>query len=155
MERLTYSLTISGLTAEQFSHVTALLKTTETPEKSDTIDMTSLKKVNPEKTVSEEEDADFGKKPLKAKDLEDDEAEEAEETEESNEEADEEPAITFADVRAALNKYGEKYPDQARAILLGFNIKNPKELSAQGNQKYFEPIYRKVMAKLKLLKKKR
>lgn len=122
-------------------------------EETDEVDMASLKKKatrkKPAPTVDDEEDEDFGTKPLKAKDLEEDEDTDTDESDE-----DEEPTITFAEVRALLNKYGEKYPDQARAILAGFNIKSPKELSATQNEKYWGPIFRKVMAKMKAAKKK-
>jgi hypothetical protein len=143
------------------------------------------KKKQPLKTVDADEDEDFGSEAMDEDDLdeeedeetessgksrtlragkkqskklvEDSEADDSETGEESSEESDEddEPAISFQDVRAALNKYGEKHPDQARAILSTFNIKSPKELSAKHNEKYWEPVYRKVMAKIKAAKKRK
>jgi hypothetical protein len=98
-----------------------------------------------------------GKKQSKKVDTEQTEETDDEEDEEGSEGDDEadEPSVSFQDVRAALNKYGEKHPDQARAILSTFNIKSPKELSAKHNEKYWEPVYRKVMAKIKAAKKRK
>lgn len=119
------------------------------------------KKDEPEDTVDEEEDEDFGKKTMKKKDLEEDEDEleasdDAEDEEEETDEDDSEegPTVDFKTLRAAVNKYGEKAPDQMRAILAGFKIKSPKELSAVKNEKHWDGVYRKVMAKLKTSKKK-
>lgn len=144
----TLSITLTGVTPAQVQAITKIMQE-ETPA-------TRTRKSKPETTVSEEEDEDFGKKPLRAKDLDEDTDEDESDESESNdgdEDEDEEPAVTFAEVRAALNKYGEKHPDQARAILSGFNIKGPKELSAKHNQKYWAPVYAKVMAKIKAAKK--
>lgn len=158
-------------------------------ENDDHIDVASLKegKKKPSKTVSDDEDEDFGTKSLREEDLEeeaeDDEEDEgvgksrtvrgkkaksrasdqedaADEPEEDNEDdegdsEDDEPSVTFQEVRAALNKYGEKHPDQAQAILLSFGIKSPKELSAVKNEEHWEGIYRKVMAKIKSSKKRK
>lgn len=140
----TLNVTLTGVTPTQFEALTKLLSG-ETPSK---------KKTTPQKTVSDDEDEDFGTKPLKAKNLEEDyESEESDEDSEEDETEDEESSITFKDVRAAVNKYGEKHPDQMRAILLGFNMKSPKELSAKHNERHWEPLYRKVMAKIKAAKK--
>lgn len=120
-------------------------------EETDEVDMTALKKKStrkkPAPTVDDEEDEDFGTEALEKEDLDESDEEDLDE--------DEEPSVTFKEVRAALNKYGEKYPDQARAILAGFNIKSPKELSSTSNQKYWSPVYKKVMSKLKSIKKNR
>jgi ATP-binding cassette subfamily F protein 2 len=163
-------------------------------ESADHIDVASLKgdkkRKKPSKTVSDDEDEDFGTKALKEEDLEEeaeddeedegtrkpkslrgkksnartsddedadeaDESEEDDESDESDSEDDEESSVTFQEVRAALNKYGEKHPDQAQAILLTFGIKSPKELSAVKNEKHWEGIYRKVMAKIKAGKKRK
>jgi TATA-binding protein-associated factor Taf7 len=95
-------------------------------------------------------------KKVDADETEEDNDEDSEEESEGDDEADEtEPSVSFQEVRAALNKYGEKHPDQARAILSTFNIKSPKELAAKQNEKYWEPVYRKVMAKIKAAKKRK
>lgn len=138
----------------------------------------------PQKTVSPDEDEDFGTKPLRAKDLEDEEEDEApkkkkakravvdDESEEDDADVeedqdeedaedddsdgdDDEPGISFKDVRAAVNKLGEKKPETVRSILKGFGIDTPKELSATRNAKHYEGVYRKVMAAIKAGKKKK
>lgn len=143
------NLTLEGITPEQCAAVLKLIKDSDS------------KKSKPPKTVSDDEDEDFGKKPLKAKDLEDDEDdvdtatdEDSDDEEDADEDADDNPQVTFKELRAAVNKYGEKKPDQMRAILLGFNMKSPKELSAKGAERYWDAVYAKVNAKLKALKKK-
>jgi hypothetical protein len=157
----------------------------ESGEETDAIDVSTLGKKGkkkPLKTVDADEDEDFGSSELSEDDLDDEEEDEAPakktkskkstkdtdadesedededtDSDESEDESDEddEPSVSFQDVRAALNKYGEKHPDQARAILSTFNIKSPKELAAKHNEKYWEPVYRKVMAKIKAAKKKK
>jgi len=136
------SVTLSGITSAQLAAIENLLSEEANPPK-------KTKKAQPEPTVSEDEDEDFGKKAMTEEDLDEDESDD----EDEEEEEDDEPSVSFSDVRAALNKYGEKHPDQARAILSGFNIKNTKELAAKQNEKYWEPVYRKVMAKIKATKK--
>ena len=134
----------------------------ESDEERDDIDMSALKekKGRPAKTVSDDEDEDFGKKKMSKKDLEeeDDDVEaaaddEGEEDNGNDDDTKDEPGVTFQELRAAINKYGEKKPADMRAILLSFNLKSPKELSSKGAEKYYDVIYRKVMSKLKALKK--
>lgn len=162
----TITVQLTGLTPTQYAGLYQMLhtETAATPTKAK-----RAKKSAPEPTVDEDEDEDFGKKTLKKKDLsEDDEDEEeleasddeeADDEESDNEESDEdaedtdEPSITFEELKAAVNKLGEKRPDEMRVILSSFNIKTPKELSSVKNEKYWEPIYRKVMVKLKATKK--
>jgi hypothetical protein len=126
----------------------------------------------PENTVSEEEDENFGKKPLtkkqlKAKAAQEEEAEEeseeeseeaeeesdAEEEEESEEEAEdeEEASLSFEEVKATIGRLGAKHPTKAEAILKSFNLANLKELKAA--PKKWEPVYKKVKARLAALKK--
>jgi hypothetical protein len=137
----------------------------ETEEKT-----TRSRKSKPEATVDEEEDEDFGKKTLKKKDLDEDEdeADDADEEEEELEasdddedEAEEEdtdedagPEVDLKQLKAAVNKLGEKQPDVMRAILMGFKIKSPKDLQLTKNEKHWDGVYRKVMAKIKASKKK-
>lgn len=143
------SVTLHGITAEQFTAIQALLNgktATDTDEDTDAVDMTELKKkaakkTKPAKTVSEDEDEDFGEKEMMGEDLDEDADEDADEDE------DEEEGLTFEEVKAAINKYGNKHPDQMKAILLGFNFKSTKELKE--HKAKWEPVYRKVMAKLK------
>ncbi len=119
------------------------------------------RKAKPENTVSDDEDENFGKKKLTKKDLEEDEEIEEEEDEEgkeshdeeeTEEEDDEEGAISFATVRAALNKYGDKKPLACDALLKSFGVNNKKDLSAASPKK-LEKIYRKVIAVTKALKR--
>jgi hypothetical protein len=150
------------------------------------------KRTAPAKTVSDDEDEDFGKKAMseddldeetaeddaedegatksrtlrnkkrKASAMDEEDAEEDSDTETDSEDdetdtdsdEDESPKVTFQELKAAMNKYGEKHPDQMRAILSGFNIKGPKELAARTNEKYWDPVFRKVMSKLSAMKKK-
>lgn len=135
------SVILNNVSPEQFEAINKLLAvdTEETAAKA--------KRAKPTNTVSEEEDEDFGTSAMDEDDLT--------ETEEDAVEEEEEPAgVTFAELKAAINKYGEKHPDQMRAILAGFNIKSPKELASTKNEKYWQPVYEKVMAKLKAVKKK-
>jgi hypothetical protein len=115
------------------------------------------KRGRPAKTVSDDEEEDFGKKPLSKKDLSaDDEEEESEEeeTEESSDDEEEESdELTFGDITDAINEYGEKHVDEMKAILLSHNIKSTKELKL--HPKKWEPVYRKVMTKLAGLKSKK
>src|ERR1700679_2594041 len=113
---------------------------------------TKRTRTKPEPTVSEDEDDDFGTESLSEDDVNEDE----EETETDEAEEDEDGSVSFAEVRAVLNKYGEKNAEGARAILVSFGIKSPKDLS--NNKKYgkhYAAIYQKVMAKLKAAKKSR
>lgn len=96
----------------------------------------------PAKTVSPDEDEDFGTSEISAKDL----REEAEEEEETDEDEDSEE-LDWATLKAAVNEYGEKNVDGMKAILASFNLKSTKELKNSENK--WEPVYRKVMAKLK------
>lgn len=124
----------------------------------------------PANTVSEEEDENFGKKPLTKKQLKAKEAEE-EESEEDSEEAEEESedesededgdeddseeeeaeGLSFEEVKATIGELGAKYPAKAEAVLKSFGLANLKELKAA--PKKWEAIYKKVKAKLAALKK--
>lgn len=104
------------------------------------------KKAKPEATVSEEEEEEFGTKGA----LDEEELEEEEESEEEESE-EEESGLDWDELKAAINKYGEKKPEDMKAILLGFNMKSTKELEKHKNK--WEPVYRKVMVKLKAMKK--
>lgn len=118
--------------------------------------VTKGKAGKPKASVSPDEEEDFGTKAVDEEELEEesedsDDAEEDEDAEESDEEEDD--ALTFDEVKAALNKYGNKNPDGAKAILLGFNIKTTAEL--QKHKTKWEPVYRKLMARIKAAKKKK
>lgn len=171
------TVTIPNPTSAQMIAIAELLEAAEQNETAQTAVTTKkTKRSKPLKTVSDDEDETFGTKAMSEDDLEDidtdedeapakktkskkavatddDETDEDAETDTDSDEDDEEPSVTFQEVKAAINKYGEKHPDQMRAILLAFNIKGPKELAARHNEKYWEPVYRKVMAKLKAAKK--
>jgi len=158
------SVTIPNPTAAQLAIINSLLD-------SDTATLAKrTRKSAPEKTVSDDEDEDTGtgketlkslKKSLKTlKDEAEDESEEsdddAEEDEESDEGEDEDDVdtgdtITFAEVKAAIDRYGDRKPKDMAAVLAGFNVKSTRELKE--TPKKWEPVYRKVMAKIKLLKK--
>lgn len=133
---LTTSTTVSvtNITPAQYEAITKLLQSTK--GKTDA----------PQDTVSEEEEETFGKKPLSKKDLKNS-SEEEEQEEEENEDDEDDEGLDFDTLKAAINKYGEKKPEQMRTILHSFNLKNTKELQ-QHSQKW-EPVYRAVMAKLK------
>jgi hypothetical protein len=102
------------------------------------------KNARPPKTVSHEEDEEFGTEGA----LDEEDLEVSSDDTESEDTEDE--SVSWEDVTEALNTYGGKHPDEAKAILLGFNIKSTKELKAHKNK--WEPVYRKVMAKLKKAK---
>ena|SRR5271166_4070175 len=108
----------------------------------------------PEKTVSDDEDEEFGiQGAVDEEDLEDssDESDDTDTESEDEDDEEEQAACSWEDVTDVLNTYGSKHPDEAKAILLGFNIKSTKELKAHKNK--WEPVYRKVKSKLKGLKK--
>ena len=151
------TVTIPNPTTAQMNTIAGLLASMG--EAAETAPKKRASRAKPAKTVSDEEDEDFGKKAMTSKDVEDeDNADDEEESETESEEEDdedgeeEEPGVTFDEVKAAMNKYGEKFPDQMRAILLAHNLKSPKEL--KNHPKYWEPVYRKTMAKIKTMKKK-
>lgn len=106
----------------------------------------AAKKSKPAKTVSEDEEEEFGTKGA----VDEDELED-EDAEESDDDAEDEDALPWETVKEAINKYGNKKPDEMKAILLSFNFKSTKEL--QQHKVKWEPVYRKVMAKLKATKK--
>lgn len=109
----------------------------------------AAKKSKPAKTVSEDEEEEFGTKGAVDEDELEDEDEDAEESDDDAEE--DEDALPWETVKEAINKYGNKKPDEMKAILLSFNFKSTKEL--QQHKVKWEPVYRKVMAKLKATKK--
>lgn len=86
-----------------------------------------------------------------AADTDEEESDEEEESEEDDEEESDDEQLTFDDVTKALNKYGNKNPKGAKALLLSFGIKSTKEL--EKSEKKWEPVYRKLMAKIKAAKK--
>lgn len=106
----------------------------------------STKTTNPAKTVSPDEDEDFATEALDEEDLD------VTDDEDTDDETDEDEGLDFATVKAAINKYGEKKPNDMKTILSGFNLKSTKELQAKKTK--WEPVYRKVMVKLKALKNK-
>lgn len=119
--------------------------TEETPVKT--------KKTKPLKTAAEDTESEMDEDDLSSDDAPEDElSEEDEMQKDADDEDDDTDGLSFDEVKAALNKYGVKHPDEAKAILLGFNIKSTKEL--KNHQKKWEPVYRKVMAKLKKMKAK-
>lgn len=146
------SFTISNPTAEQMAALQALMTQTNTGA-----DAPAKKRGRPAKTVSPDEDEDFGKEELEEEDLADEEeTEEAdeEESDEAEEEADEEedaPKVSFDQVKAAINKYGATHPKQMKAIYASFKIKDTKELKSAKTK--WAPVYVSVLAKLKELKK--
>lgn len=155
------TVTIPNPTAGQLAALTDILNAVEQNETS-TENASKVKRGRgrPAKTVSEDEDEEFGTKPLGKKDLKNDEDED-EETEasesdededESNdgneEEDDEEEGLSFDTVKAAINKYGEKKPDDMKAILASFGFKGTKQLSEAKPSKW-QAVYDKVQAKLK------
>lgn len=169
------SVTLTNVTPAQYEAIAKMLAGETAP--------TKRGRAKPAKTVSDDEDDDFGTKSLSEEDLEDDEAEtddnedesekvsaksgkktaqatddndeteEEEDAEDSEENDEEESGVTFAEVRAACNKYGEKHPDEMRAILKSFKIESPKALSKSSNEKHWAPIYKKVMIRLKAMRK--
>lgn len=149
------SLTLSNPTAGQLAAINDILSTVEGSTNTE-VTPTRRTRGRPAKTVSEEESESFGTKTLTARDLEEINEEinadiEAEELDESEEE--EESGVTFDQVKAVINKYGEKKPDEMRAILAGFNVKSTKQLADLPAK--WEPVYNKVQAKLTAQKKKK
>jgi hypothetical protein len=152
----TYNLAINNLTIKQFKDVSKYImslspdgildeKTTKALSEDEKIASPVVKAKRgrpPLTTVSDEEDNEFGTKELSEEGLEDDD----ETTDDSEEET-----LTFEEVKEALNRYGNKHPSEAKGILLSFNLKSTKELKEVKTK--WEPVYRKVMAKLKLEKK--
>ena len=100
--------------------------------------------------MSDEEEEDFGKKPLKAKDLDESEEEEDENGKEENDE-EEEPELSFDEIRAAITKYGEKRPKGMQAILDQHGVKNVKALEKK--EARWEAVYKSTMAAIKAAKK--
>lgn len=149
------TVTIPNPTAGQLSALTDLMNGVEQNKTaSDAANQKKTsKRTTPEDTVDEEEEETFGNKKLTKKELaEKDEDETDEETDETEEETDEdEDGLTFDQLTAAINKYGNKKPDEMKAILLGFNLKSTKELKQHKNK--WAPVYTKVLAKLKAQKK--
>lgn len=142
------SITIPNPTAGQLAAIADIMNAVEqNTVASEAAAKPKKTRSKPEKTVSEDEEEDFGKKEIEAEDLDDDGEDEEEEINSDGEEEDEAPPLSFDDVKAAINKYGEKKPDDMLAILHGFNIKSTKEL--QKHKSKWEPVYRKVMVKLK------
>jgi hypothetical protein len=147
----TVKFSVTGLNSKQFALVMEALKggAVEKKESSEHTlykelkkkDLAPLKKrakkTEPEPTVSEEEDESFGIRTLSEEDLVEEEIETDDE---------EHSALTFDTVKDALNEYGHKHPDEARAILLGVGVKSSKEL--ERTPKKWDAVYAKVMAKL-------
>lgn len=161
LQNLTLNIAVTGLTPEKLTALVKSLQGIQSEiEETSTTDITALKakskKTTPETTVSDDEDEDFGTKTLKSKDLEDDEEDldDEEVEEDDSDDEDDAPEVDFKTLRNAVNTYGEKKPDQMKAILLTFNMKSPKELSAKHNERHWDAVYLKVKAKLKALKKK-
>lgn len=159
-----HSITFHDLNLNEITQLNSLLHSLRSgPETSDQAAPSEApkKRGRPAKTVSPDEDEDFGKKPLKKKDLKSDDEDESEEEdldEEDEDESDdgdpeeeEDDSLSFDEVSDVINKYGGKDAKGMKEIYSGFNLKNTKELKA--NPKKWEPVYRKVMAKLKALKK--
>lgn len=145
------TVTIHNPTPAQLEWLT---KKFSSPQDTDEETTTTKKRSRPAKTVSDDEDKEFATKgSMTDDDLSDDDAPEQSEDEETDEdeEEDETDGLSFDEVKSAINKYGEKHPDEMKAILLGFNIKTTKELKMV--QKKWGPVYTKVMAKLKKMKK--
>lgn len=99
----------------------------------------------------EEEENDDGDESEEEEETTDsDDADEEEESEESEEESDsedeqeEEPAVSFAQVKAAIDKYGDKKPKTMKTLLSSFNLKSTAELKK--NKKKWAPVLRKIKA---------
>lgn len=145
------TLTIPNLTPSQVNAITEILAGKVAAPLADiTKAKRGVSKKAPLKTVSPDEDPDFGAEALEEDDIEV-EAADVDEDEEADEDEDEDDGITFDQVRAVINKYGDKKPDAMKAILTGFNLKGTKELERTKSK--WQPVYDKVSAKLKLLKK--
>lgn len=137
------TITIPNPTAGQMLALNDIMSATHetTPKKRGT------KNTAPQKTVSEEEEESFGAKALDEEDLDD-----RDQTDTDSDDEDEgESSVTFDQVKAAIDKYGEKKPNDMTAILKACGVSSTKELKANKNR--WEHVYRKTLAKLKLLKK--
>lgn len=96
----------------------------------------------PTKTVSEDEDETYGTSAIE-------ESEFDEVIDEDEEDA--EPTVSFDEVKAAINKYGQKNPKNMQLILAGFNIKSTKELKAAPSK--WEVVLMKINKAIKASKK--
>ncbi len=157
---------IANLTGEQIETLIEMMRAK--PKTSDMSDLVagakkgaSKKKAAPVKTVSPDEDEDYGtsgdltdeeleveeedEKPVKRKAASKKVVEEDEEEEEESD--DDAPSIEFDEVRAAINKLGNRDASAMKTILASFNLKTAKEV--ERHPKKYEAIYRKVMTKLK------
>lgn len=164
------TVTIPNPTQKQIAALAEIIDTRYLVDETTTPAKKTKSRKAPAKTVSEDEDEDYGTEEMEEgdEDLEGDDEEEevplkkkatskkkaavVEEEDEDEEEADEDGGLDWDEVRDAMNTYGEKNKAGMKAILAGVNVKTTKELMTHKNK--WEPVYRKVMAKLKALKKK-
>lgn len=147
MQTNAVTITLSNPSPEQLSALSALLNQ-DAP-------VTKRGRGRPAKTVSFDEAENFGTKELSEEELgeieETEETEEGVEEEETEEEAEEEETLSFDTVKEAINKFGNKKPDAMKNILTSFGVKNTKDLEKKKAK--WQPVYAKVMAKLKAEKK--
>lgn len=133
-----YSVTISDLTKEEAELLVA--STQKSPAKAK-----AKKNAEPPKTDTSEEDED------ESEDEAEDDADESDDEDESDdadeEEEDEEESVTWVELKKALNKFGNKKPKAADALLKSFKCADVKAL--EKNKKIWEQVYRKLQAKNK------
>lgn len=159
MDELVFDITFKNLSLETMKSLTAtvsgLSEKSEKSNEEETPSPAKKKRGRPAKTVSDEEDEDFGKKAMTEEDLEEEESNDDgdSDTDDSDSDGDDdsEGGLTFDEVREAVNKYGAKNPEGMKLILNSFNLKSSKEL--QKHKGKWEAVYRKTMAKLKAIKK--
>ncbi len=121
------TVTINNPSKWQIDAIENLLAGTHVAQE-DTPYAVNKKAAKPAKTVSPDEDEEFGTSPLKEEDLE------------------EEDTLTFDKVLDVVNEYGSSYPKEMKAILAGFGLKSTKELKTAKNK--WAAVFKKVSAKL-------
>jgi hypothetical protein len=116
-----------------------------TTEDKDEIDVSTLngKKRKPRaKFSSGPESEEAEEEQSEEEETEEEEESEEEESEEEEEETDEN--VSFNDVKAAIDKYGEKKPKAMKTLLASFNLKSTIELKKA--KKKWAPVLRKINA---------
>jgi SWI/SNF-related matrix-associated actin-dependent regulator 1 of chromatin subfamily A len=154
------SVTIPNPTAAQIQALTSILAGTATATTATTTTTTTIAKGSldklvagstkktkaPPKTVSTEEDEDFGEDALDEEDLE------LADNADDEEEDEDEPALDFATVKAACMEWRERNETSFKTILTAHNIKSIRELETK--PKKWAPVYETISMKLTTARKK-
>lgn len=103
---------------------------------------TAATKTKKKAKATDEEDETQDDEEETTEEDEDEEETEEEESEEESEDDEEEESVSFADVKRAIDKHGDKKPKEMKALLSGFNIKSTAELKT--NKKKWGPVLKKI-----------